>query len=344
MDKMMFCEYILIILLIFLGILMTYSDIRTGIIPNRWLLAFAGFGVLIDTIYYLFVRQNEVGVFAINFLAILLLVLILFYTNSLAGGDCKLIAAMALLYPSRMYFEYRGTAITLFVAVCFAILFGYFYLIISSGYRLFVGKNQLTRAFVREFLKNYFTSYFCALLYVMLINLVFVSIMKWFSNIPDGVIWIACMSAAWLSGRIKKFRNRIILLLAMIAVTVLSIINRTIPISLNPYSYAFTAFLIICQLTIRTNLYETIPTSETKKGMILSTFSSMKMQTSRVNGLPGLSSEDLSNRLSETEAESVRRWGKTGKGSPQIVIVKKIPFAVFITMGFAAYFLIWRFS
>ena len=70
-------------------------------------------------------------------------------------------------------------------------------------------------------------------------------------------------------------------------------------------------------------------------------FSSMLMQNSKVKGLPGVSSEDLRDRLSEDEAESVRRWGKTPKGQNTIAIVKKIPFAVFIAMGYLTYLVVW---
>ena len=76
--------------------------------------------------------------------------------------------------------------------------------------------------------------------------------------------------------------------------------------------------------------------------MILSAFSSMMMQSSKITGLPGISTEDLRNRLTEEEAESVRRWGKSAKGVSEVSIVKKIPFAIFLAMGYACYFVIWR--
>ena len=75
---------------------------------------------------------------------------------------------------------------------------------------------------------------------------------------------------------------------------------------------------------------------------ILSVYSSMIMQHSRVKGLPGLSTEDLKSRLTEDEAESIKRWGKTEKGLSEIAVVRRIPFAVFIFLGYITYFVIWR--
>ena len=73
--------------------------------------------------------------------------------------------------------------------------------------------------------------------------------------------------------------------------------------------------------------------------MILSQVSSLLMQNSRIEGLPPVSDESLDSRLTTEEAESIVRWSKTKNGLKQITIVRKIPFAVFITSGALAYLL-----
>lgn len=75
--------------------------------------------------------------------------------------------------------------------------------------------------------------------------------------------------------------------------------------------------------------------------MILSSVSTMMMSSSKVKGLPGISSESLKDRLTEDEAESVRRWGKTKNGQETVTILKKIPFALFLVLGFFVYLIIW---
>ena len=79
---------------------------------------------------------------------------------------------------------------------------------------------------------------------------------------------------------------------------------------------------------------------EIKKGMILSMGSTVLMQNSRVRGLPKISSEDLRDRLTEDEVDSVKRWAK-GKKVETLTIVKKIPFATFIALGFVSYMCAW---
>jgi len=115
---------------------------------------------------------------------------------------------------------------------------------------------------------------------------------------------------------------------------------RFLPFSLNPENYIMVVVLLIFQMTIKTILYEEIKIADLKKGMILSTISSMMMQNSRVRGLPPVSTEDLKSRLTEEQVNSICRWSKSRK-IETITIVRKIPFAIFIFSGFLSYFVIW---
>ena len=67
--------------------------------------------------------------------------------------------------------------------------------------------------------------------------------------------------------------------------------------------------------------------------MILSMGSILLLAKSKVKGLPHFSTEDLKSRLSADEVDSVLRWSKTKIGQDTIVIVRKIPFALFIGIG-----------
>lgn len=98
--------------------------------------------------------------------------------------------------------------------------------------------------------------------------------------------------------------------------------------------------LLLCQMTIRTSLYQEVKICDLKKGMILSSISSMLMQNSRVRGLPPISSEDLKSRLTEDQVESIGRWASS-RNVLTVTVVRKIPFAIFILAGFLSYFVIW---
>lgn len=76
-----------------------------------------------------------------------------------------------------------------------------------------------------------------------------------------------------------------------------------------------------------------IPTKEVKEGMIMSYFAIQQFFGSRVKGLPDTTDETTKSRISADEADAIKRWEKSKYGQPQIMVVRYIPFAVFILIG-----------
>lgn len=340
--NMTIVEYILLTLLFFLGITTSFSDIKNGTIPNKLIAGFAMSGIILDIVYYTFFASDIVLIFGANVLINTVIALCLYYTHMLAGGDCKLIPVLSMLYPAGMYLSYGSNNITLFAAICFAVFFGYIYLLVVAIWKLLIGDTKINRIYVINAIKSYIKTYLIASLLVMSINLIVTVIDQTVFKTNVMTVWLLCIIAAWVGGKHPFFRKKVVLVIIIIVNIGLSVFLKLIPISLNPRTYLFTAILLMCQITIQTNIYEQIRTSQIKKGMILSTFSSMMMQNSKIEGLPGISTEDLRNRLTEAEAESVRRWGKSSRGMKEVSIVKKIPFAIFLLLGYACYFVIWR--
>ena len=83
--------------------------------------------------------------------------------------------------------------------------------------------------------------------------------------------------------------------------------------------------------------YQAIPTSKVKAGQIMSLATIMEFKPSKIHGLPTGQTEDLRSRITEGEAESIHRWETSSTGKPYVIIVRKIPFAVFISMGTALF-------
>ena len=86
--------------------------------------------------------------------------------------------------------------------------------------------------------------------------------------------------------------------------------------------------------------YKEINVSELRPGMILSAQTVIGFAPSKVKGLPDTTFEDMRSRLTKDEVDSINRWKDSKYGSEKIVIVKKLPFAVFIFIGMIAYFII----
>ena len=338
---MVIIKYALLVMLIAVCSISSYTDIRYGIVKNRLLVPFFVCGVALDIILYAFIARDIAILFLANAGVSILIAFILFYSNNFAGGDCKLATVISVLYPATAYLTYRESQITLFFGIAFSIFLGYVYLLLSSIVQLITGRNVIEKGYVSGFIKSYLKSYLAALLYVILINLAFVLLQYYAVPVAPWLPWLFCIIVAFICPRFRILKNRTAIIAVMLIDIVLAVYLRVIPLSLNPETYLITAFFMLAQMTIRTNIYEEIDTEMISKGMILASGASMLLQGSRIEGLPGLSSESLKDRLSESQAAAVRDWGASRTGQKTITVIKKIPFAVFLSLGYLSYFLLW---
>ena len=333
-------EIIYGILIVVLGILTSKSDLKEGRIYNKTLVFFGSASVLLGVLYYGYYVRDLMAIFFINYLMVAAVSLMLFYSHSFAGGDCKLVLVMGLLYPANYYMIYGNSVVTLVFALGISILYGYLYLISSAIWGLIRRKNHITRGYVKECFLAFLKSFVSAMVYISAANMLVFGLINYGININIWFVRILCIAIAWIIGKNKCLQKWYIIVGVFILDLIIGYILKVIPFSINPENYTLAIILLLCQMTIKTNLYEEVLVSEIKQGMILSTVSSMLMQNSRVRGLPPVSTEDLRSRLTVSEINSINRWTE-GKKITSLVIVKKIPFAVFIFMGFISYFVLW---
>lgn len=341
MCEMGWIEIISCILIFVLGMLTTISDFKEGLIRNKLLACFFLGAIIIDTINYAVFNPEFIGVFFLNFTCVSIFSLILFYTHSFAGGDCKLMIVFAALYPARCCLSYRESYGTLILSLGIAIFYGYVYLLVSSIWLLIRKKNRVSWEYIRGYLGNFLLSFISAVIYLNIISIILMWINVRYVAINEWIIRIACISFAFLIGKKPILKKWFVIIPAFILDLALCLLVGVYPISFNIENYILILSLMLCQMMIRTNLYEEIKVSDIKKGIILTTVVSMMMQNSRFKGLPGVSTEDLRDRLNEEEADAVKRWAKS-RNIESISIVKKIPFALFIFMGMITYFVMWR--
>ena len=337
---MIYLEIIMGLALLALCILNSISDCTKGLIYNKVLLIFTLLAVVADGLYYGIFAKDLTPEFLANFAIVSTTSLILFFSHSFAGGDCKYSIVCALLYPARFYIVYGNTNITLIFAICFALFFGYFYLVISAIYGLIRKKNELAKEYVKGYFFNFTKSFLTATVYISLVLVLVAEIQRYSISINVWILRLLCLATAWCCGRFKILKKWYFVLPACAILAAICIHCEIMPVSTNLDKYLFAFVLMICQMIGKTNSYYEVGINELKPGMILSTISSAMMQGSRVRGLPGLSREDLRDRLTQVQVDSIGRWAKSRK-IETLAVVKKIPFAIFISLGFAFYFIIW---
>lgn len=165
-------ELIYLLVMISLCVVVIKSDLFEGMVYNKTLLIYGVIAVALDIVYYGFFQREMVIPFLINSLVVSITALILFYTHCFAGGDCKLLMILVLLFPANCYMTYGNSLITMAFTIGFAVFYGYFYLLVSSLYLLIKKKNSMSMSYVRNSLFVFAKSFFCAMIYISGVNLI----------------------------------------------------------------------------------------------------------------------------------------------------------------------------
>lgn len=333
-----------ILSLTFLGAVGIYAsvlDIWKGVVRNRVL----GWGALaaaaLDAVHYGLLAPNLFWAFCLNVSLMMGIACILFFTHSWAGGDSKLLAVLALLFPAECYLAHFDSQATLPLTVMLAFLLGYGYLVIHWVISLLRKRTSFSLSRTKESFLAFGRSYLLVLLYVTFANMILQAALAPWVEI-QSLTWFALdFCLAWFISTVRFLRKKPVWISVLVLDIVGAILLRQFPLSTRGSHYLFLLVVVFLRIAVSQQNYQVIPTAQVQKGMILSSASSLLFLGSRVKGLPGISHEDLRSRLTQEEAESVRRWEHLAHGSPTVTIVRKIPFAVFIFAGFVLYLIIW---
>lgn len=329
-------EILSLCLIVCLCTLCSISDLQTGLIYNKVLVVFLVLAAVIDIVYYSFFAADLVVSFLANLLLVAAASLYLFFSHSFAGGDCKMVFVLAGLFPARYYWFIGTGNFTLIFTIAFALFAGYCYLLLNAISSIIKKRTVISLSYIKNSLLVFLKSYIIAVVYITLLNNIIPLLFRQFFTISTWATTFLCLGVAWCVGRFRVFKKWFMLIPAICIVLVFSFVTRVSPISLDIRDYLFVLILLICQTAIKPTLYESIDITHLEKGMILSAFSSSLMQTSITKGLPSVSTEDLRSRLTANEIECIKLWAKATQ-TTHLTIVKKIPFAIFISIGFLLY-------
>ena len=325
--------------LILCCILATISDTREGIISNKLIAVFGIVGLSLDVLTIWFSSAYENRLFLLNAGSMILIAFTLYFLHIWAGGDCKLLVVIALLFPPELYWRFDSTEFTLWYSLGFMFGIGFIYILIESiALWLINDKGKWSSDFLEAF-KHTLFQYIKAMIYISALSHIYNYFIFPHVRIPNVVMSIAFILFFWKI-RSYEFYNSLPLT-AFIAVfdLCMTLFTGTVTVSTNWITYVIVLTFMVLRLFVSKYNYQIINTEDIKRGMILSQVSSLLMQNSRIEGMPSVSDESLDSRLTIEEAESIVRWSKTKNGLKQITIVRKIPFAVFITSGALAYLL-----
>lgn len=336
---MYFCEALLLATMVMTGCHVAYTDIKRGIISNKSLIVSSIVGTVVNSVYLFRYFPNDIDRYVINLLIILVLALLLYGFHFWAAGDSKLLVCMNLLFPVRIYGD-----VDLFIApgmypMMLSFLCAYGYVVLESCYRFirqekYFSVPALRIGRINAFLKDYAVGF----IYLSLVS---------------GLLRHCLRDIYYNNQLLFGFLNLFLaikihdssVLRRWYFVSVAIVANMLIESNYGHASiYVKDCIILLLALLLKRIVsgynYKEIPTDMVEKGMVLAYPTVVRFSSSKIKGLPQMASEDMRSRISQEEADSIRRWKNSKYGAESIVIVRKIPFAIFIFIGELLYYFV----
>lgn len=326
-------------LLIFItGIIACYTDIKKGIIHNKLILISGIIGIAFDLIYYIVFAKSLFDEFLKNATFLIIISVLMYAFHIWAGGDCKLLILLLLIYPARYYWYYNNSRFTfwLFMALTFSV--GFVYIIFDSVCNFIKERNSQKTFFTK--LKYVMVNYVKNIIYLIALRHIYSIFIGDKIQISNAVYFVICVAFIFGINQIKLFKSWIVVVAVFLFDIIMSVITKYIPVSVDWLNYVLLFGIMIARVFAESYNYEKIKTDDIKAGMVISRTDSMLFSQSRVKGLPGISDETLRSRITQEEADSIKRWKNSKFGLSELTVVRKIPFAVFIVLGLVLYLIV----
>lgn len=329
---MIYIEALLLTIMIVTCIYSSLTDLRNGIILNKVLISAALLSIVLDLFYYGLYANEYFKVYILNVLVITFISIAFYGFNFWAAGDCKLLILIVLSFPGRLYkgntsqevfpsiyILIFGFSIAFLYVICESVILG-----IKSKDILKIHKLKLN---VKEFIKQY---YICSAFIISINYLLHMFAAEFYQNNQSVVLlfeFLICLCICKISSRFSKS----LIVSATVLMIILLIHNGIFNFNIKNFGYLF-LILLIKTFADKYN-YKSVPIEKVKKGMIMSYSTIMLFTISKIKGLPSTTTEDMRSRISQEDVESIRRWKLSKYGNNEILIVRKLPFAIFLSLG-----------
>jgi preflagellin peptidase FlaK len=333
----MILEIILLLLIILTCLYASITDIKYSVILNRYLIAVATMGVIIDVIYYL-KYSYLLPIFIFNFALAIVSSIILYASHIWAAGDSKLLIVLGLLIPARYTIYDNGYLFEILIPI-YAFAVSFVYLIIDTAYMQIKTKRSLPIDNIKKQFKSYINRLIINCIYIITIVKIENVLLGKFGITSLGVFQVVInIFILILISNIQLLHKKTSIICTVIVSIIISAVTGNWMVSLSRIGYyVVVALFILIRIVVSEYNYAEISIDNLKTGMILSTYTTLLFAESKVKGLPKISKEDLRSRLTAEEVEAIKRWQKSKYGQGKVTIVKKVPFAIFITIGLMIY-------
>lgn len=328
---MIYFESFLITFLILIGTYSSICDFRKGIIPNYVVIIGTVSAIIGNIAYFCLMGVERLPTFLLHFVSAIVIAILMYALRIWAGGDVKLFAVLSALVPVSFLKQNIPIPAIIIFTIVFSLAF--VYLVVQSI--VFLIKKEKTFKTTTQFALIPFIS---CIVFIMAVQAVLRFALKGIYAEYIGVFLFLNIILVLVFGKMKYLHNIVcVIICSLICASeiVYAILNRK-PV-FDYLSLLIVLLIIVLRYIAGRYNYQEIKTADVKPGMVLSYTTVLLFSQSQVNGLPQTTSEDMGSRITKEEADSILRWANSKSGQDRIVIVRKIPFAVFIAAGYLIY-------
>lgn len=324
-------------------IVSSVTDCRESVIRNRNLIISAILIAICDVIYYMGWGREYLRFFLVDLGGMVIIAIFFYALDIWAAGDSKFFLIVILGIPAQVLTHLSLGPVPGFGIVILIFAAAFVYLFIDTSVQYARRRKTSVAGHVIQYIswRRILVSYFFMVGCVQLVNYGLIGL-GW-EYLRQNTIILSAIDFLIVLFLIRVRSELDIKILAVIAAA-LWCINAFLQekgfllnFSVNWKFWILVLVIIIFRLFADQFNYNDIPTSKVEERMILSMKTIMQFRNSRVRGLPHQTTEDLRSRLTAEEADAVRRWGESKYGENTVEIVRKIPFAIFISIGTAIF-------
>ncbi len=322
-------EICLLGIMLFFGIWFAYIDIRKGIVPNKGIIPGFILVIALRAIYFINWDTTIWHIWLLYVLVADIIACLLYIGHIWGAGDTKLFFFMEMCIPVR-YIREQTLNGTVFPYI-YIFIFAFIWVLVDS---IWHSIHQRPKYNQKINFKTYIVKWICVVIESLAIRSI-ISLLIPPLGTQNMLFYSALMLIyAYICSNTFLSENKFIVFIHLIVFIVMTIFGYFRFSVVNLLLYPLIILLIFLQRWESQYNYMEIPTETVESGMILSATSVLMLQNSRIKGLPNNPSENNTARLTDSEADAIHRWSRSVNGKPTIVIVKKIPFAIFIVLGF----------
>lgn len=331
---MKYAEILDIILMVAFGGYCGWTDLKTGIVHNRAVLAGLLLGLIPHGMNVLLRGLPSYPTWLVCMLIADLVAIGMYMGEIWAAGDAKLFILLYYLFPPRLIEDANYA----FSIIPFIYIFvpALIWLMVDSTIHLIKREpRKVTKTTAKVFATRYITILIETTAFLSLMLVIFPQIVSSQPILPMVLV----IAYSIICTRVRIMKTKFILAGHLLVLLVLWILHLWEPAFPSWENILLLLLIILIQRYCGLYDYTRVPTSNVKEGMILSAENVIGFKKSRVHGLPQDFSEQLSSRITCEEAVAVKRWEKSVNGEPFIWVVRKVPFALMISLGFVLWLL-----